>query len=229
MMVQAVSYAINRTVLQVCVSQFVSRFLGESEKMLEALFDLAKENAPSLIVMEEVDSIGRTRSSDEPDTERRIKSEFLRHLDEMEEDVAFLATTNLPWELDPSFLRRFEKKVFVPVLNKSDRAQLIRNLTEQNLSLTSGQKEDLAMASKGLTGFEIEREINDLFMLSNSRAEQFNFDFPSLKKKMLQTKPSVSSKLLGRYIKFLEMQGESSQLLDIDPNLIEVKVPQHYI
>lgn len=55
--------------------------MGESEKMIEVLFELAKEHQPSLIVMEEVDSIGRQRNSKENDAERRLKVEFLKQLD----------------------------------------------------------------------------------------------------------------------------------------------------
>ena len=98
--------------------------MGESEKMIEILFELAKEYSPSLVVMEEVDSIGRKRSTKENDAEWRLKVEFLKQLDGVancDEDVAFLGTTNLPWELDIAFLRRFERKVFMPLLNKNER------------------------------------------------------------------------------------------------------------
>ena len=94
--------------------------MGETEKLIEALFELAKEHQPSLVVLEEVDSIGRIRNSQENDAERRLKIEFLTQLDgiaDCEEDVIFLGTTNLPWDLDVAFLRRFERKIFVPLLN----------------------------------------------------------------------------------------------------------------
>lgn len=52
--------------------------MGESEKMIEILFELAKEYQPSMIVMEEVDSVGRKRSTKENDAERRLKIEFLK-------------------------------------------------------------------------------------------------------------------------------------------------------
>lgn len=88
--------------------------------MIEILFDLAREHQPSLIVMEEVDSIGRKRSIKENDAERRLKIEFLKQLDlvsTQDEDVGFIGTTNLPWELDMAFLRRFERKIFMGLLN----------------------------------------------------------------------------------------------------------------
>lgn len=80
--------------------------------------------------MEEVDSVGRKRSSKEGDAERRLKVEFLRQLDlvaQQDEEVAFVGTTNLPWELDIAFLRRFERKVFLPLLNHKERRELIQN------------------------------------------------------------------------------------------------------
>lgn len=78
--------------------------------MIEALFEFAWDSKPSLIVMEECDAIGWKRTHEENDIEWRVKIEFLRQLDLILndiEDVVFIATTNVPWELDAAFLWRF--------------------------------------------------------------------------------------------------------------------------
>lgn len=58
-----------------------TRVLSFVFRLLKMLFDLAKENAPSIIIIDEMDSIGRKRNGSESETERRIKTEFLKQLD----------------------------------------------------------------------------------------------------------------------------------------------------
>lgn len=88
------------------------------------LFELAIEHAPSIILIDEMDSLGRRRTGNESETERRIKTEFLRQMDQIkriQQNVSVFATTNMPWELDIAALRRFEKRILVPMPNTDDR------------------------------------------------------------------------------------------------------------
>ena len=92
------------------------------------LFELAIEEAPSIIIIDEMDSLGRTRTGNESETERRIKTEFLKQMDKIKritEKVSVFATTNMPWELDIAALRRFERKILVPMPNLETRAKII--------------------------------------------------------------------------------------------------------
>ena len=66
------------TCFWVSVSDLTSKFIGESEQKLIMLFELAREMAPSIILIDEMDSLGRRRTGNESETERRIKTEFLR-------------------------------------------------------------------------------------------------------------------------------------------------------
>jgi len=109
----------------VSVSDITSKYIGESEKLLQMLFELAREHSPSIILIDEMDSLGRRRTGNESETERRIKTEFLRQMDnirKMDEQVSVFATTNMPWELDIAALRRFERRILVPMPNKKTRA-----------------------------------------------------------------------------------------------------------
>mmetsp|Transcript_724 Transcript_724/g.674 ORF Transcript_724/g.674 Transcript_724/m.674 type:complete len:157 (-) Transcript_724:980-1450(-) len=78
MLAKAVCKEINATVFWVSLADVTSKFIGESEKLLRMLFDIAREKRPSIIVIDEMDSIGRKRNGSESETERRIKTEFLR-------------------------------------------------------------------------------------------------------------------------------------------------------
>lgn len=88
------------------------------------LFEIAVEEAPSVIVIDEMDSLGRTRTGSESETERRIKTEFLKQMDKIKTisaRVSVFATTNMPWEMDIAALRRFERKILVPMPNLETR------------------------------------------------------------------------------------------------------------
>jgi vacuolar protein-sorting-associated protein 4 len=113
---------------RVSLADITSKFIGESEKLLNILFELAREEAPSIILIDEMDSLGRTRTGNESETERRIKTEFLKQMDKIRtipEKVSVFATTNMPWELDIAALRRFERKILVPMPDFKARAKIL--------------------------------------------------------------------------------------------------------
>ena len=167
MMIQALSYKLDRTIFWVSISDLISRFMGETEKMVEILFELAREHQPSVIIMEEVDAVGRKRTSEEQDAERRLKVEFLKQLDSLEEsqdEVSFIGSTNLPWELDIAFIRRFEKKVLIPLLSLKERVDMLKGRLSDVTDLSENEYQKLGFMTKGLTGFEISNLINDILI-----------------------------------------------------------------
>jgi vacuolar protein-sorting-associated protein 4 len=130
MLAQSVCHHTKSTCFWVSLADITSKFIGESEKLLNMLFELAREEAPSIILIDEMDSLGRTRTGNESETERRIKTEFLKQMDKIrniDERVCVFATTNMPWEMDIAALRRFERKILVSMPNLEAR-QLIMEL-----------------------------------------------------------------------------------------------------
>jgi SpoVK/Ycf46/Vps4 family AAA+-type ATPase len=164
MILNAICSTVERTAFSVSMSHLVSRFQGDSEKMIEALFDHAKKYQPALIIMEECDAVGRKRTLEENEIERRIKIEFLKQLDSVlycEESITFIATTNVPWELDAAFLRRFEKKVLIPLPSENDRKLMIENKFVDIINFSEKELKELARLSNGFSGVEISNLINE--------------------------------------------------------------------
>jgi len=129
------------TFFNVSAASIVSKFRGESEKLIKILFDLAKKNAPSTIFIDEIDSIMSHRGNSEQQTEhegsRRMKTELLIQMDGLEKEndkVFVLCATNLPWELDSAFLRRLEKKIFIGLPSKNDRKLIFEKYLEGKLN-----------------------------------------------------------------------------------------------
>ena len=128
MLALSVCHHAKSTCFWVSLADITSKFIGESEKLLNMLFELAREESPSIILIDEMDSLGRTRTGNESETERRIKTEFLKQMDKIRtipERVSVFATTNMPWELDIAALRRFERKILVPMPNLEVREKII--------------------------------------------------------------------------------------------------------
>lgn len=129
MLALSICHHVKATCFWVSLADITSKFIGESEKLLSILFEIAREEAPSIIIIDEFDSLGRTRTGNESESERRIKNEFLKQMDNIrniEESVRLFATTNMPWEMDVAALRRFERKVLVPMPNHEARCNIIK-------------------------------------------------------------------------------------------------------
>ena len=116
-----------------------------------------------------MDSLGRRRTGNESETERRIKTEFLRQMDEIKripESVSVFATTNMPWELDIAALRRFERRVLVPMPNEPTRIEILKlhvGDSEQH-SLNDQNFNSIAQSTKGYGGSDLSTLINDGLM-----------------------------------------------------------------
>ena len=115
-MAKACATESNATFFSVSSSDLVSKWLGESEKLVRTLFDLARKTKPSVIFIDEIDSLCGRRKEDENDSVRRIKTEFLVQMQGVgKDDTGYIifGATNVPWELDPAIRKRFERKIYI--------------------------------------------------------------------------------------------------------------------
>lgn len=131
------------------------------------LFELAREHSPSILLIDEMDSLGRKRTGRESETERRIKTEFLKQMDNIKnipERVSVFATTNMPWELDIAALRRFERKILVPMPDKETRKKIMKLHAGPHHTLTEAEFEYLAQHTEGYSGSDLSTLVNDALM-----------------------------------------------------------------
>ncbi|KAI8128142.1 hypothetical protein FF38_08187 [Lucilia cuprina] len=156
------------TFFNITSSIVVSKWRGESEKLLKVLFHVAMKQAPSIIFLDEIEGLTskRDRCADH-ESSKRFKNELLQLMDGLEQSTMglfILASTNLPWEIDQAFLRRFEKKVLVQLPNEVERAMMIGKLLPLNVKLTEQQMSTLVTMSEGFTGDEIRLACKEIAM-----------------------------------------------------------------
>ena len=162
---KAVATEAGSTFLSVSSSDLVSKYQGESERLVKQLFELARKSQPSIIFIDEVDSLCSSRGEGENDSARRIKTEFLVQMQGVGKDqtgVLVLGATNTPWELDPAIRRRFEKRVYIPLPEENARRILFQlSIGPTPNSLTNDNIATLARQTDGYSGADISVMVKD--------------------------------------------------------------------
>lgn len=169
----------NSTFFSVSSSDLVSKWLGESEKLVKNLFELARQHKPSIIFIDEVDSLCSSRSDNESESARRIKTEFLVQMqgiffnaekfinDDLiffysslifnfqgvgndNEGILVLGATNIPWVLDSAIRRRFEKRIYIPLPEEHARLLMFKlHLGNTSHELNESDLKELAKRTEG--------------------------------------------------------------------------------
>lgn len=143
----------------VSAANIVSKWMGESERLIKALFELARKNKPAVIFIDEIDSVLSARSEGENDATRRLKTEFLIQMQGVGKDdrgILVLGATNIPWGLDPAVRRRFQKKIYISLPEAKARKKMVKlNLGDTYNDITDEQFGILGDLTEGYSGSDI--------------------------------------------------------------------------
>jgi vacuolar protein-sorting-associated protein 4 len=154
--------------ISVSSSDLVSKWQGDSEKLVKELFALAREKAPAIVFIDEIDSLVSSRSDNESESSRRIKTEFLVQMDGVgngTDGVLVLGATNIPWGLDDALLRRMERRVYIPLPEESGRMHMFKlHLGDTPHNMTEADFRDLAAKSDGYSGSDLKTVCRDAIM-----------------------------------------------------------------
>lgn len=161
MLAKAVASESQATFFNISASSLTSKWMGEGEKLVRTLFAVAVSRQPSVIFMDEIDSVMSARTSNEHDASRRLKSEFLVQFDGVTSNsddlVIVIGATNKPQELDDAVLRRLVKRIYIPLPDANGRRILLKHkLQGQAFSLPSGDLERLVKDTEGYSGSDLQ-------------------------------------------------------------------------
>lgn len=156
------------TFFSVSSADLVSKYVGESEKLVKNLFEMAEEHAPSIIFIDEIDSLASKRSDGEADNTRRIKTEFLVRMQGVGNEsvgVLTLGATNCPWDLDSAIRRRFQKRIYIPLPSVEARQVMFKiHIGSTRHSLHEDDFRELALRTDGFSGSDISNIVKDALM-----------------------------------------------------------------
>ncbi|GLT34806.1 hypothetical protein SLA2020_093010 [Shorea laevis] len=160
MLAKAIAKEAGASFINVSMSTITSKWFGEDEKNVRALFTLAARVSPTIIFVDEVDSmLGQRSRVGEHEAMRKIKNEFMAHWDGLltkpGERILVLAATNRPFDLDEAIIRRFERRIMVGLPSLENREMILKTLlakekVEEGLNFT-----ELAMMTEGYSGSDL--------------------------------------------------------------------------
>ncbi|KAG9687881.1 AAA-domain-containing protein, partial [Aureobasidium melanogenum] len=229
MLARAVATESKSTFFAISASSLTSKYLGESEKLVRALFAIAKALAPSIIFVDEIDSLLSARGgSSEHEATRRIKTEFLIQWSDLakaaagketsEKDkergdasrVLVLAATNLPWAIDEAARRRFVRRQYIPLPEDWVRKlQLTTLMAAQKHNISDEDLNELVYLTEGFSGSDITALAKDAAMgplrslgeklLHMSPDDIRPIDVTDFKASLVNIRPSVSASGLKEF------------------------------
>ncbi|GAV72718.1 AAA domain-containing protein [Cephalotus follicularis] len=159
MLAKAIANEAGASFINVSMSTITSKWFGEDEKNVRALFSLAAKVSPTIIFVDEVDSmLGQRTRVGEHEAMRKIKNEFMTHWDGLltktGERILVLAATNRPFDLDEAIIRRFERRIMVALPSAESREKILRTLLAKEKVEDLDFKE-LGVMTEGFSGSDL--------------------------------------------------------------------------
>lgn len=150
--------------LAIGINDVLDMWLGNSERNLHELFELARSHQPCVLFIDEVDALGASRTDMRHTSGRQLINQFLAELDGVKgnnDGVLILAATNAPWHLDSAFRRpgRFDRILFVPPPDPPARAAIARILL-QDKPMESIDHEQIAKKTRDFSGADLKAVVD---------------------------------------------------------------------
>lgn len=219
----AVATEIEANFISVDAASIMSKWLGEAERNVAKLFGSARKSAnngkPAIVFIDELDSL-LGRHSSEVGGEVRVRNQFLKEMDGVIDKgkalhAYVIGATNQPWDLDWPFIRRFQKRIMVPLPDHHARLQMFKLYTgtlrlDPNMSL-----HELARLSEGFSGSDIKdtcqssylRVIGEFFesgRAHDAQAKPRPVSMQDFRQILEDRKPSVSLDMVASYTKWFD-------------------------
>ncbi|KAL5581367.1 hypothetical protein UlMin_013809 [Ulmus minor] len=226
---KAIAGEAKATFFYISASSLTSKWIGEGEKLVRALFGVASCRQPAVIFVDEIDSLLSQRKSEgEHESSRRLKTQFLIEMegfDSGSEQILLIGATNRPQELDEAARRRLTKRLYIPLPSSEARAWIIRNLLQKDglFKLEKEEIETICNLTEGYSGSDMKNLVKDASMGPLREALKQGIEITKLTKEdmkpvtlqdfeqaMHEVRPSVSLNELGTYEEWNKQFGSLS-------------------
>jgi SpoVK/Ycf46/Vps4 family AAA+-type ATPase len=219
----AVATEIDANFYSIDAASIMSKWLGEGEQNVAKLFGSARKSAnegkPAIVFVDELDSL-MGQHSNEVGGEVRVRNQFLKEMDGIVDKgkalhVYVIGATNKPWDLDWAFIRRFQKRILVPLADNTTRLSMLK-LYSSNLQVdTDVDLQELARLSEGFSGSDI-RDVCQSAQLSligeffesgkamDKEAKPRALTMADFRQILEERKPSVSLDMLSMYNRWFD-------------------------
>lgn len=219
----AVATEINANFLSVDAASIMSKWLGEAEQNVAKLFESSRkwalEGKPAIVFIDELDSL-MGKHSNEVGGEVRVRNQLLKEMDGVMDKgknlhVYVIGATNKPWDLDWPFIRRFQKRIMVPLPDHHARLMMFKHYTGSLLLAPEVDLHEIARLSEGFSGSDIRdvcqsvhlKVIGEFFesgLANNKTAKPRSLKMEDFKRILEERKPSVSLDMLSLYNRWFE-------------------------
>lgn len=178
----------NCSFIQVDRADLVSKWQGQSEKIVNTLFKIARENKPCIVFIDEIEGLLEDRDGGEGSSNGgKVVGVILTAMQNLGRDQVFvLGASNYPWKLDKAFYRRFSQIIYVPLPNFGERVQIFKaNIFNNELStkkyITNNDIEQLALLTDNYSGSHITRVVEAALAIRYQRVSKTKYFKRSLK------------------------------------------------
>jgi len=217
LLAKAVAHEAEANFISVASSDLLSKWYGESERQVARLFARARQVAPTVIFLDEIDALALHRGSaaDEPAASDRVVNTLLAELDGLKElrGVVVIGATNRPTLVDPALLRpgRLDELVYVPVPDRDGRRKILGILTSHMPLAPDADLDALADRTRGYTGADLEGLVRRAGLTAlRSDASASVVPMSSFERALADSSPSVSEDMEREYETILrELKRES--------------------
>ena len=228
---KAMSSNIRATFFNVPISELLSRYVGDSERIVSSLYDIAREKSPSVVFLDEIESLLRQRG-DGNKSSGAVLQQFLSQLDGFSTDQNFVMTvaaTNVPWELDQAILSRFEKRIYIGLPDLPTRKNILEIHTTGKGYSVNVSLGDIASRTENFSGRDLfylcSESIRSMLRRANDElikgSDSGNVDINRVKYKVTpiskldfdealrKVKPTVNDEMDRRYMNWKESFGNN--------------------
>ena len=204
--------SLDATFYDVKSESVLSKYFGESSKLISSLYNSARKNAPSIVFIDEFDALSQSRDGETSEATRKVLSSLLTELDGLSDKksdqlLLTLAATNTPWDLDTAVLSRFPRRIYVPLPDQKACKEIIRiqtkgmDISGVSLDRISEKCVEMLYSGRDLSNFcqqaiwTMIRKVNpDLYKMAE-------LPFEELKRRSLETIPLVDDDFREAFMK----------------------------